>query len=218
MTPEPRANQLASTQPYRLFLLSPAKCGGERARMLLDPRNPSPLAQRIQTQGAPIGEVFAFLSSLYFRGKLTYANLFARPPAPLPGVLVITPGAGLCDARQPLTAAMLRSFADIPVSTDDERYVHPLARDAERLAMRCDPDAEIVLLGSIASAKYTEVLRHAFGEQLLFPREFVGRGDMSRGGLLLRASEARQELLYTKVQGAILRGPRPAKLPPKPRS
>ena len=34
--------------------------------------------------GAPIGEVFSFLSSLYFRGKLTYAQRFAAPPTGVP--------------------------------------------------------------------------------------------------------------------------------------
>src|SRR6266853_118967 len=46
-------------------------------------------------------------------------------------------------------------------------------------------DAAIVLLGSIASAKYVEPLLAVLGERLLFPPSFVGRGDMSRGGLLL---------------------------------
>jgi hypothetical protein len=200
----------------RVFLLSPARCSGDRARMLLDPRNRSELAQRIQSRaGAPIGEVFAFLSSLYFRGKLTYGRTFARPPARVPGVLVITPGAGLCDARARLTAAHLRKFSQVAVQTDDERYTRPLLRDAMRLAEQSLPDTDVVLLGSIASAKYTDILLRALGDQLLFPSDFVGRGDMSRGGLLLRSSEAHLELTYTKVAGATLHGPRVPKLPRK---
>jgi hypothetical protein len=51
-------------------------------------------------------------------------------------------------------------------------------------------------------------------ERLLFPAEFVGRGDMSRGGLMLRCVDQRTELSYVPVQGAMRRGARPPKLPP----
>jgi hypothetical protein len=74
------------------------------------------------------------------------------------------------------------------------------------------------LLGSIASAKYTDVLLSIFDKQLLFPEEFVGRGDMSRGGLLLRCVDADLELAYMPVRGAVRRGVRPPKLAPRPRS
>jgi hypothetical protein len=73
----------------------------------------------------------------------------------------------------------------------------------------------VVLLGSIASDKYVNVLLDIFGEALLFPREFVGRGDMSRGGLMLRQVEDREELEYIPVAGAVRRGGRPAKLMPR---
>ena len=74
--------------------------------------------------------------------------------------------------------------------------------------------AEIVLLGSIATPKYVDVLLAAFGGSLLFPGDFVGRGDMSRGGLLLRAARAGEELGYRSVAGAERHGRRPAKLEP----
>ena len=50
--------------------------------------------------GAPLGDLFSFMSGLYFRGKLTYARRFARPPEPDnpivgSGIHVITPNAGL---------------------------------------------------------------------------------------------------------------------------
>ena len=54
---------------------------------------------------------------------------------------------------------------------------------------------EIVLLGSIASGKYVELLQPVFGNRLVFPPAFVGRGDMSRGGLLLRCVSAGEERL-----------------------
>ena len=72
----------------------------------------------------------------------------------------------------------------------------------------------MVLLGSIASAKYVDILLEVFGDRLLFPVEFVGRGDMSRGGLLLRSVRAGEQLTYVPVRGAVRHGPRPPKLPP----
>jgi hypothetical protein len=76
------------------------------------------------------------------------------------------------------------------------------------------PECEVVLLGSIASGKYVELLQPIFGNQLLFPPAFVGRGDMSRGGLMLRCAAAGMELDYTPIAGAVRRGTRPPKLAP----
>ena len=59
-----------------------------------------------------------------------------------------------------------------------------LLASARALDEEIGPECEVVLLGSIASAKYVDVLTDVFGERLLFPIDFVGRGDMSRGGLL----------------------------------
>ena len=72
----------------------------------------------------------------------------------------------------------------------------------------------MVLLGSVASPKYVDVLTAIFGERLKFPIDFVGRGDMSRGGLLLRQAREGVELPYVPVIGAVLHGARPPKLPP----
>ena len=93
-------------------------------------------------------------------------------------------------------------------------YRRPLVASAEALAREIGPDCDIVLLGSIASAKYVDVLLDIFGSRLLFPCEFVGRGDMSRGGLMLRAVAAAMELEYQPVAGAMRRGPRPPRLAP----
>ena len=70
----------------------------------------------------------------------------------------------------------------------------------------------MVLLGSIATGKYADALLEVFGERLLFPSDFVGRGDMSRGGLMLRRVQDGQELPYIPVNGAVRRGKRPPKL------
>ena len=199
----------------RIFLLSPASCGGERARALLREEASFPLAVELRERGAPLGEVFAFLSGLYFRGKLAYARAFARPPGRLPGALVITPTRGLADPAIRVTRDDLLEFATVDVASGGERYRGPLARDVGSLAQAAGRDCTMVLLGSIATDKYLEVLRQELQERLRFPLEFVGRGDMSRGGLLLRCVEEGRELTYASVPERRLRGTRPPKLPPR---
>ena len=173
------------------------------------------LAQRVRVgAGAPLGEVFSFLSGLYFRGKLTYARAFARPTDGSSGVFVITPTDGLRPADEPVDVARLRRFATVDIEGDDPRYREPLDRDARRLARRIGAGGEVVLLGSIATGKYIDPLLAVLGERLRFPADFVGRGDMSRGGLLLRCARTGTELTYVGVRDIVRRGPRPPRLPP----
>ncbi len=200
---------------YRVFLLSPASCGGERARLVFRKQATFDLAQRVRRpEGAPLGDVFSFLSGLYFRGKLTYARAFAAPPAGTAGALVITTNGGLVSPDEPVTLARLQSFARVPIDSAEPRYRRPLVRDARALASRIGSDCEVVLLGSIATGKYVDILSEAFGDRLRFPGEFVGRGDMSRGGLLLRCAREGRELSYRPVSGEARRGKRPPKLVP----
>ena len=190
----------------RVFLLSPATCGGERAQMVMSPRASFPLARQLRTrEGAPLGDVFSFLSGLYFRGKLAYARAFAAPPTDAPGVLVITPDAGLRPPEVPLTRAGLRAAARVDISVDSRRYRRPLERDARALAAALPPETEIVLLGSIATDKYLAPLGAVFGERLAYPLDFAGRGDMSRGALLLRCVAARSELAYAPASSVVRR-------------
>jgi hypothetical protein len=203
----------ARTVP-RLFLLSPANSAGERMGFLLRTGARFPLAQAVQSDaGAPLGDVFRFASGLYFRGKLAYAEAFARAPQGVPGTLVIVPGYGLVPPGVRVRAGDLRAFGAVPIDPRDARYLGPLDRDARLLAEAGGPRAEVVLLGSIASGKYVDPLLAVFGERLLFPESFVGRGDMSRGGLLLRCVRSGEELAYVPVAGAVRHGPRPARLP-----
>lgn len=181
--------------------------------LVLSPRAGFPLARAVQGGGAPLGEVFRFASGLYFRGKLAYAEAFASPPRGLPGALVIVPGAGLVLPRAVVQAGDLRTFAEVPVDARDPRFRAPLERDARALVNRLPPRVGVVLLGSIASDKYVEPLLAVLGPRLLFPAAFVGRGDMSRGGLMLRAARAGVELDYLPVEGAVRHGPRPPRLP-----
>ncbi len=204
---------------HRIFLLSPAHCGGERARIVTRPEASFALARQLRApEGAPLGEVFQFMSGLYFRGKLAYARAFARPPDGVPGVLVITPNRGLVEPDTHVTLDAIRAFARTDVHESVASYRRPLEKDARKLAATAGSSCELVLLGSIATGKYVAVLQAAFNERLCFPADFVGRGDMSRGGLLLRAVRAATELRYVPVAGAIRHGARPAKLAPLPRA
>jgi hypothetical protein len=155
----------------------------------------------------------SFLSALYFRGKLTYARRFAAPPAGCPGVLVITPSRGLVPPEAPVTGADVRAFGRVPIDAAERRYAEPLGDGARALQARLPAEAEVVLLGSIATPKYVDVLLAALGPALVFPSDFVGRGDMSRGGLLLRAAKSGVELAYREVAGAERRGRRAPRLP-----
>jgi hypothetical protein len=196
--------------PSRVFLLSPARCDGVRMSMLRRAAAQFPLAMQLRSEGgATLGDVFTFTSGLYFRGKLTYARTFGAS-------WVITQGAGLVDPGHRITPRDLDRWSKVRIDLADARYRRPLERDARALAERL-PDAEVVLLGSIASDKYVDLLLDVFDDQLLFPVDFVGRGDMSRGGLLLRSARSGTELPYGPVRGAVRRGPRPPRLPRLPR-
>jgi len=199
----------------RIYLLSPASSSGKRAGFLFNPGATFALAEAIRARGVPLGEVFAFLSGLYFRGKLAYARHFAVPPTELPGVYVITPSRGLMLPDQEIDLEVLREFAGVPVDPHDARYREPLRRDLVQLRERIGPDCDVVLLGSIATDKYVALIQEQFGEKLRFPAEFVGRGDMSRGGLLLRCVDANTPLTYIAVEGALRRGTRPPRLEPR---
>jgi hypothetical protein len=193
-----------------VFLLSPARCGSERARQLIA-SNRSELGQRLRTHAAPIGDVFAWLSALYFRGKLSYARRFAQASGGVPGALIMAPGLGLRAPETLLSVDTLRAMGEVEV--ESAMFVQPLVRDARLVARMAGPAARVVLLGSIATGKYLDSLLEVFDDRLLFPETFVGRGDMSRGGLLLRAARTGEELAYRSIRGATLHGTRPPKLP-----
>ena len=193
----------------RIFLLSPARCSGERANLVYSERAKFPLALKLRSGQATVGETFSFLSSLYFRGKLAYAQHFAAPER----VWIVTTNQGLLPPDTPLNLKQLRRMAAVPIAIDEPRYTRPLKRCARQLAQE-STDAEVVLLGSVASGKYVDLLLSVFGDRLKFPSQFVGRGDMSRGGLMLRAVHSGEELSYIPVAGAIRHGKRPPRLLP----
>ena len=197
----------------RIFLLSPANAGGQRAAMLFRAGASFDLAVRLRGDGATIGETFAFISGLYFRGKLAYSEAFSAPPPDLPGAFVITSGMGLMPPSTVITLEHLRQIASVPIDADDWRYREPLERHCRTLLELAGAECDFILLGSVATVKYLAPMTAIFGDRLLFPEEFVGRGDMSRGGLMLRCARAGTELTYQPVGTATRHGKRPPRLP-----
>jgi hypothetical protein len=189
-----------------------------RAGYLLRPEASFALARQLQQEGLPIADVFSFASGLYFRGKIAYARRFAASPNDL--IRVITANAGLIDPTTVISADTLRAYGTVDIHPDDPRYEGPLRRDALALAARLSSNDQVILLGSIATGKYRDILLEVFGRHLVFPCDFVGRGDMSRGGLLLRAAREGTELPYVSVEGAVLKGKRAPRIsdmkPPAP--
>jgi hypothetical protein len=188
--------------------------------MVMSPTATFALAARLRSpEGAPLGDLFSFMSGLYFRGKLTYARRFACPlepdnPIVGGGIHVITANAGLRSPDTLVTQAAVRAFGKGDIDADNAAYRRPLEASARALLAEIGPECDVVLLGSIASPKYVDILTGIFGRRLRFPIAFVGRGDMSRGGLLLRHASDGVELDYVPVLGATRHGARPAKLPP----
>ena len=191
---------------HRVFLLSPAHSGGLRAKMLLRPGASFELARQVQIGDARLGDVFAFCSGLYFRGKLAYARHFGAGPRGMSGAQIITPTRGLVPWDLRVGTADLEEFATVPVDCSESRYTNPLTEAARRLVKIAN--CEFVLLGSVATGKYVDCLLPILGTRLFFPDDFIGRGDMSRGALLLRQAKENQELAYSPVQGALRRGRR----------
>jgi hypothetical protein len=209
---------LKTRRAHRIFLLSPANAAGIRARMLLLPRSKFALAERLREEGVPLGELFSFMSSLYFRGKLAYARMFAASPPGIPSVLIITPSRGLVSPDTVVTLRDMQEMASARVDPADPKYREPLERDAQRLMGSLAQDAHVVLLGSLATPKYVEPLAGILGHRLMYPASFLGLGDMSRGGLLLRCSRNQQELEYVSFISAGLGRSARAKSAKRPRS
>jgi hypothetical protein len=192
-------------QENRIFLLSPASSGGKRAALLLNDRASFDIATRVRSdEGAPLGDVFSFLSGLYFRGKLAYARAFeSPPPSETSGIHLITATDGLWSPSTMVTLKDLERFATVPIDANEPRYRLPLERDAERLARNVGEGCDVVLLGSIATRKYVDVLEPIFGDRLLFPMEFIGHGDMARGAMLLQRAASGVELTYSPISNPL---------------
>jgi hypothetical protein len=188
--------------PHTIFLLSPANLGGRRAAMVSNPRAGFEVAQRLRSpSGARLADVFSFISGLYFRGKATYTAAFGRSPPGVPAGMVITPCEGLLSLDEPVTLDQLCRWAAVPIHENNRMFTDPMVEHAADLERAHGATARIVLLGSVASNKYVRPLTRVFGDHLLFPTDFIGRGDMSRGAVMLRAARAKMELAYQPVEG-----------------
>ena len=188
----------------RTFLLSPANLKGARGRRLFQGESASELGTRLRAGSATLAEVFSFTSSLYFRGKLAYARAFGASHSGVEGSYVITASRGLMLPDTSVDLAMLKELTAIAeLDPEGDRYRIPLERDAIALDERLGDAGEVVLLGSVATPKYVKPLLNVFGARLLFPSAFAGRGNMSRGGLLLRSVRERRELSYISVAGLV---------------
>lgn len=182
-----------------IFLLSPAKLSGKRGRMLLSPDARFEVARALRShEGAALGDVYGFVSALYFRGKAAYAARFATRVAP-PGAWVMTPGGGLCALDERVTAARLEGWQRVLVSERNPHFTGPLTRHLSELLDRVNERMRFVLLGSLASKKYLVPLLEVLGPRLFFPAKLEGLGDMSRGALLLRSVREETELEYEAV-------------------
>jgi len=185
-----------SGEPHTIFLLSPANLAGVRGKRLLQGSSCLELSLRLQSSQATLGEVFSFVSGLYFRGKLAYASQFARPPIGVSGIRIITSSSGLLPPEYLANLDWLRATTQSSIDPENPQYREPLVRDAGRIRSQLPQEARVVLLGSIATPKYVAPLLDVFGHRLFYPLDFAGRGDMSRGSLLLRCTREKRELNY----------------------
>ena len=204
-------------RPPTIFLLSPASVTGLRARQMMSPRAQFSAARMFRSEeGVPIADAFEFMSALYFRGKIAYARAFEAPPKTLQGsgIFVITPGFGLVPPDWRLNFERWNVMRKTPVDVRNRRYRRTLEEHARILEQNLTPKSRVVLLGSIATGKYVDVLWPIFGSRLLFPRSFVGLGDMSRGAIMLRAARSGEELEYATLDIPRHR-PRVAKMTPE---
>jgi hypothetical protein len=110
----------------RVFLLSPANTSAIRGQLLLNGNSEFEMAQRIRRQGAPLGELFSFISSLYFRGKLAYAEAFSQSLTGFPSTLIMTSSRGLLPPQTVIRLDDLVEMSGVPIDPADARYREPL--------------------------------------------------------------------------------------------
>jgi hypothetical protein len=189
---------------------------GVRAKQLMSPEARFTAAESFRSaNGVAIADAFSFMSCLYFRGKIAYAKQFGAPPLGWtgPSMYIITPGFGLVPPDWNLNPVRMRRLQQTRVDPKSLAYRQPLEEHSLALAEKMgqlDQEARVVLLGSIATGKYIDLLWPIFQERLLFPRSFAGIGDMSRGALMLRAAKSGQELDYDPVEAVLFKASRKA--------
>src|SRR5262245_13421578 len=113
---------MAPSKPHRIFLLSPARIGGARSAMLLREQAEFDVAVRLRQGRASIGEVYAFISGLYFRGKLAYVEAFGDVREGVPPAVVMVPGFGLVPPGAVLNTEQLVSTGRVEVDEGNEAF------------------------------------------------------------------------------------------------
>jgi hypothetical protein len=188
------ASKQKSLYRQSVFLLSPAHAGGVKAKLLVSEKSRFETALRFRSrEGLSIAEAYSFMSALYFRGKVAYSLRFGSD------YYVIVPGFGLVPLDWKMTPARFDRLKEVEVDPRCAEYTRSLQKTASRVAASIPADCRVVLLGSIATDKYVNVLAPIFKRHLHYPKLFSGRGDMSRGALMLQASRTGQELEYAPV-------------------
>jgi hypothetical protein len=182
-----------------IFLISPANMSGLRGTRLLRETGEGDVHTRLKGEGVELGEVFAYVSSLYFRGKLAYGDAFGNAPSGSSGAYIITPSAGLMFPKTKVRLEELRAICSTEVNANNEQFCRPLENDIRRLREKCN-GSRFVLLGSIATPKYVEPLMRVLEGDLFYPSAFVGLGNMSRGALLLQCVRTQVELDYVRPE------------------
>ena len=173
-----------------------------------------------RAQGAPLGDVFTFVSGLYFRGKLAYARRFASPPEPrIRRRLGRARHHAERRAPQPETPVTRRRAARLrrrrrrsrPTRATGGRSSGARARWLREIGADC----EVVLLGSIASPKYVDVLLDDLRRAPAVPDRFRRpRRHEPRRPAAAQARARASSSTYAPMAGAVRHGARPPKLPP----
>jgi hypothetical protein len=145
---EPVLAVFTSESMSTFFLLSPASLNGLRAKQLTSPRAKFELAQQYRTEeGVAIADAFAFMSALYFRGKIAYARAFAATDS----IFVITPGYGLVPPDWRITEERMKRMRRTDIDVASRNYVRPLREHARELAANCGDDARVGRRGGVAT-------------------------------------------------------------------
>jgi hypothetical protein len=182
-----------------IFLLSPADASGRRGQMLLNPKSQFELAQRLRTSGITLGEAYSFMSSLYFRGKLSYAATFANQTHDQPSIQIITPTRGLLSPHTTLNLSDLSDLGLERILEKNPRYRDPLERDLRKLSESLGTEGKVIFLGSLGTKRYIPLLKEILGNRILVPRDFLGMGNMKRGAVLLRCVREHRQLSYVTL-------------------
>src|SRR5207253_9967168 len=133
----------------RIFLLSPANIAGIRGGRLMCDSAESELSSRLRGPGAPLGEVFSFISALYFRGRLAYATRFAQAPPAVDRAFVITACGGLITPETMVTRERLRDISTNSIDLMNQLDRRLFDRDSRSLSHLVRSDCQRVLLGSV---------------------------------------------------------------------